>query len=61
MIKRLIFDVDGTLIAGSKFFSSIDGKIVTGNAIIIVIEEVLKKQEQYLDNADINESDITNI
>ncbi len=25
------------------------------------LEEVLKKQEQYLDNADINESDITNI
>ena len=25
------------------------------------LEEVLKKQEEYLDNADINESDITNI
>lgn len=47
MIKRLIFDVDGTLIAGSKFFSSIDGKVVTGNAIIIVIEEVLKKLNLY--------------
>ena len=47
MIKRLIFDVDGTLIAGSKFFSSIDGKIVTGNAIIIVIEEVLKDFSLY--------------
>ncbi len=25
------------------------------------LEEILKKQEEYLDNADINESDITNI
>ena len=25
------------------------------------LEEVLKKSEEYLDNADINESDITNI
>lgn len=47
MIKRLIFDVDGTLIAGAKFFSSIDGKVVTGNAIVIVIEEVLKKLNLY--------------
>ena len=25
------------------------------------LEEILKKQEEYLDNSDINESDITNI
>lgn len=47
MIKRLIFDVDGTLIAGDKFFSSIDGKVVTGNAIVIVIENVLKRLNLY--------------
>lgn len=47
MIKRLIFDVDGTLIAGAKFFSSIDGTVITGNAIRIAIKRALEKLNLY--------------